>query len=493
MHSSGAEDSRSRLESRAPIADPLPVIQAQPDPTDLLAEVLAKKPGGFLELRYHKKRTRSVAVEKGRLDTAQITEHTGVGVRVLEEGTFGFASTDRTEASAISEAIDAARAAARASSRARKERCEPLPNTALARGRFESDGVDEILGQPVERTIEMVLRLEAQARGSSASIASAACAYTEIFEEKGIVTSDGAKAWTRLVRPEFRVSAVAQKDGQIQRGVETVGATGGWDCLFRRATPEQMADKAASRAVDLLSAGYPDGGRVRVLLSPALVGILTHEAVGHTVEADFVQAGSVAAGKLGQRVASEHVTLADSGISELAPGAGGTLAVDDEGVLTGKTTIIRQGILASYLHDRESAGRFHVAPTGNARAWEYEHAPLIRMRNTYIEPGDASLDAMIASIEDGYLLDGATNGQADSNGEFMFGTREAYRITKGVRGPLLRGVNISGQAFDVLRSVEQVGRDFRWDLGSGYCGKGQPAKVDAGGPWLLCTVVLGGR
>jgi len=470
-----------------------PVIEQPPDPTDLLSDVLAQKPGGFVELRYHKKRTRTVAVEKGRLDTAQITEHTGVGVRVLEDGTFGFASTDRTEAGAIASAIDAARAAAKASARARTQRCAPLPGVTLARGRFESEGVDEILAQPVERTIEMVLRLEAQARGSSSSIRSAACAYSEIFEEKGIVTSDGAKAWTRLVRPEFRVSAVAQKDGEIQRGVETVGATGGWDCLFRRASPEALADKAASRAVDLLSAGYPDGGRVRVLLSPALVGILTHEAVGHTVEADFVQAGSVAAGKLGTRVAAECVTLCDSGISELAPGAGGTLAVDDEGVVTGKTTIIRDGILASYLHDRESAAHFGVAPTGNARAWEYEHAPLIRMRNTYIQPGEAGLDEMIASMGDGYLLDGATNGQADSNGEFMFGTREAYRITGGVKGPLLRGVNISGQAFDVLRSVEQVGREFRWDLGSGYCGKGQPAKVDAGGPWLLCTVVLGGR
>src|SRR5262249_51397562 len=287
---------------------------------------------------------------------------------------------------------------------------------SLARGRFESDGVEELLSQPVERTIEMVLRLEAQARGSSPSIQSASCVYSEVFEEKGIVTSDGAKAWTRLVRPEFRGSAVGGKDGQIQRGIETVGATGGWDCLFRRASPEAMADKAAARAVDLLSAGYPEGGRVRVLLSPALVGILTHEAVGHTVEADFVQAGSVAAGKLGQRVASERVTLSDSGASGLAAGAGGTLAVDDEGVLAQKTTIIRQGVLASYLHDRESAARFRVAPTGNARAWEYEHAPLIRMRNTYIEPGDASLDEMIASIDDGYLLEGATNGQADSNG-----------------------------------------------------------------------------
>jgi TldD protein len=276
-------------------------------------------------------------------------------------------------------------------------------------------------------------------------------------------------------------------------GSEAVGATGGWDCLFARASPEALADKAAAQAVDLLSAGYPEGGRVRVLLSPALVGLLTHEAVGHTVEADFVQAGSVAAGKLGQRVASERITLLDSGASELQPGAGGTLAVDDEGVLAGKTTIIREGVLTSYLHDRESAARFHVAPTGNARAWEYEHAPLIRMRNTYIAPGDASLAEMIALLGDGYLLDGASNGQADSNGEFMFGTREAYRITRGERGPLLRGVNISGQAFDVLRSVEAVGREFHWDLGSGHCGKGQPAKVDAGGPWLLCTVVLGGR
>src|SRR5262249_40546744 len=290
---------------------------------------------------------------------------------------------------------------------------------SLARGRFESDGVEELLSQPVERTIEMVLRLEAQARGSSPSIQSASCVYSEVFEEKGIVTSDGAKAWTRLVRPEFRGSAVGGKDGQIQRGIETVGATGGWDCLFRRASPEAMADKAAARAVDLLSAGYPEGGRVRVLLSPALVGILTHEAVGHTVEADFVQAGSGAAGKLGPRVAAGRGAPAGSGAGGPAPGAaapppggdrgglppegargaGGTLAVDDEGVLAQKTTIIREGVLASYLHDRESAARFGVAPTGNARAWEYEHAPLIRMRNTYIEPGDASLDEMIASMD----------------------------------------------------------------------------------------------
>jgi len=463
------------------------------DPTDVLEESLRGLGDGFVELRYHRKRSRSVAVEKGRVDQAKISEHTGVGVRVLVDGTWGVASTDRLDTKAVRQSVDRARRAARASAAAKSERVPELPRVALARGRFDMPGYTELSERPLEASLELVMRLELAARNSSQSIQSAACAYTEVFEEKGIVTSDGARAWTRLVRPEFRVSAVAQKDGEIQRGAESVGATGAWDCLFRSHTPEKLAEKAARSAVDLLSAGYPDGGRKRVLLSPGLVGLLTHEAVGHTVEADFVMAGSCAAGKLGQRVASELVTLCDSGQSEFYDGAGGTLQVDDEGVPTRRTAVIENGILKSYLHDRESAARFGVEPTGNARAYEYQNEPLIRMRNTYIEPGTSTLEELIAGIDDGYLLDGAANGQADSNGEFMFGTREAYPIRNGKLGPLLRGVNISGSAFDVLRTVNAVGNAFLWDLGSGFCGKGQLAKVDAGGPWLSCEVVVGGR
>jgi TldD protein len=464
-----------------------------PDPTDVLQAALDAAAGGFVELRWHKKVVRSLSVEKGRVDASSATEHSGVGVRVVEDGSFGFASTTELEPTAIRSAIDAARRAARASARARRERLAPPAPTALARGRFDGPDVDETLRRPIEEALELLLAIEREARGSSSAIQSASSGYSEIFEEKGIVTSDGAKAWTRLVRPEFRVSAVAARAGEMQRGAESVGVTGGWECLFRSASAGELAARAAGRAVDLLDAGYPEGGRAHVLLSPALVGLLTHEAVGHTVEADFVASGSCAAGRLGTRVASELVTLCDSGASEHAAGAGGSLCVDDEGVAAGRTEIIRQGVLCSYLHDRESAARAGVAPTGNSRAWEYDDEPLIRMRNTYIQPGASSLEDMIAAVGDGYLLEGAANGQADANGEFMFGTRAARRIRGGRLGPLLRGVNISGQAFEVLASVDAVGREFRWDLGSGYCGKGQPAKVDAGGPWLACQVVLGGR
>jgi len=466
---------------------------ASNDPTDVLAEALASGGEGFVELRYHRKNTRSVAVEKGRVDQAKISEHTGVGVRVLANGTWGFASTSELEAGSVGRAVASARAAALSSAAAKKARVPDLPAVELARGRFDSPGYEELAARPLDASLDMLVDLERRTRASSSSLQSAACGYTELFEEKGIVTSDGARAWTRLVRPEFRVSAVAQKDGEIQRGSESVGATGAWDCLFDAASADELAERAARNAVDLLDAGYPEGGRIKVLLSPAIVGLLTHEAIGHTVEADFVRAGSCAAGKLGQRVASDLVTLCDSGLSEYYLGAGGSVAVDDEGVPARKTTIIRDGILESYLHDRETAAAFGVAPTGNARAWEYDDEPLIRMRNTYIAPGTTTLEEMIASTSDGLMIDGPRNGQADANGEFMFGTQRAWRIKDGKQGALMRGVNISGIAFDILQTVDMVGSEFRWDLGSGYCGKGQPAKVDAGGPWVSCEVLVGGR
>ena len=112
--------------------------------------------------------------------------------------------------------------------------------------------------------------------------------------------------------------------------------------------------------------------------------------------------------------------------------------------------------------------------------------------HVYLEPGDTSLEEMIASTSDGWFLDGARNGQADATGEFMFGTVTARRIRAGRLGELVRGVTVTGNAFEVLRSVDAVSSEFRWDLGAGHCGKGQPAKVDAGGPYIRCTALLGG-
>ncbi len=447
----------------------------------------------FIELRYHDKAVRTVAVEKGKVERTQYRQRSGVGVRVVCGGAWGFASTGSAEPEAIKNAISAARSAARAGAAKRSRPAGKLAPANLARGRFDLPGVEEIVTRPLEEKIAMAARFEETARRGSQAVRSAACTYNEIYEEKAIVTSDGAAASFRLVRPEVRVQAIAEKDGQLSTGFEAVGATGGWQCLFHNGSGEYFAEKAARTATDLLAARAPEGGRATVILAPSIVGLLVHEAVGHTVEADFVQAGSVAAGKIGRRVASDLVTICDSGLSEFYEGAGGTIPIDDEGIPAGRTVIIENGVLVSYLHNRESAAHFGVEPTGNARAWEYSDQPLIRMRNTFLMPGELSLEEMIATTRDGYLLEGPRNGQADSSGEFMFGVQEARRIRNGKLCELVRGVVISGIAFEVLQTVDAVSSTFRWDLGSGYCGKGQPAKVDAGGPYIRCQVLLGGE
>ena len=223
-----------------------------------------------------------------------------------------------------------------------------------------------------------------------------------------------------------------------------------------------------------------------------MVGLLSHEAIGHTVEADFVLSGSVVKDKIGQQVASELVTLVDSGRSEILNNAGGTIIVDDEGVAADRTAIIENGILRSFLHNRESAMTFGTASTGNARAFQYDDEPLIRMRNTFIEPGADNLTDMIKETKHGYVVKGARNGQADANGEFMFGAEEVHLIEKGEVKEIMKGASISGNAFDALRSVNMVGDEFQYDIGTGYCGKYQPAKVDGGGPYIRCTAVIGG-
>ncbi|MCB9831218.1 MAG: TldD/PmbA family protein [Planctomycetes bacterium] len=457
----------------------------------VLGEALAGQ-DGFVELRWAAKTSRGFLVEKGKVEQATVKRRAGVGVRVLEDGTWGFSSTGSRELVDLRAAIERARAAARASAARRRSKVPELGSARLARGDLENQDAARVAAIPIEEKLELARAAEAETRAASTSIRSAACGYNEIDEEKAIVTSDGADVSFRILRPEFRVQAVAEKAGRLAAANESVGVTGDWDCLFSGDRRGRMIQDAARYAVELLDAGSPQGGRSTVILAPSIVGLLVHEAIGHTVEADFVQSGSVARGRLRSRVGSDLVTLCDSGFSEHLAGAGGSLPVDDEGVLTEKTVIIRNGILESYLHNRESAAAFGVAPTGNARAWDFSDQPLIRMRNTFLEPGDQDLAEMIAGVEEGYLLDGPKNGQADATGEFMFAVQNAWRIRHGKLAELVRGVTISGVAFQVMQTVDAVSREFRWDLGSGYCGKGQPAKVDAGGPYVRCEVLLGG-
>ncbi|MBF0245190.1 MAG: TldD/PmbA family protein [Planctomycetes bacterium] len=458
-----------------------------------LLEEIVRRQGDYLELRFQETVTNSFMAQKGRVDQSSTSTYSGVGVRILVEGSWGFSTTSDTARPSIERAVELARENAVELSKCQKHKVSGLARGEIVREDYVEEGYEELVRLPIEARIEKVVAAEKELLKESSRIHTAMVGYKEILENRTVVTSDGASCTYRVARPEFRARAMAGSESEQQSSHNSVGVTGGWTSLFAHPSMQGILASTAREVVELLSAAHAEGGRQTVILSPALVGLLCHEAIGHTVEADFVLAGSVAKEKIGQRVASDLITLCDGGRSHHGGFPAGALPFDDEGVRCSTTTIIENGLLKNYLHNKETAHIFGVEPRGNARAWSFSDEPLVRMTNTWLEPGDSSLEEMIAATDQGLLIIGAGGGQADATGEFMFGSSYAYEIKGGKRGKMLREVSLSGVAFDVLQTVDMVSSDFLWDLGSGYCGKGQPAKVDAGGPHIRCSLTVGGR
>jgi TldD protein len=233
------------------------------------------------------------------------------------------------------------------------------------------------------------------------------------------------------------------------------------------------------------------GGTHDVVLDTELAGILAHEAVGHTTEADMVLGGSVAADYMDKLVASPLVTMVDFAHTYEGETLPVPVYVDDEGIESEDTVLIEKGVLKSFMHNKESALHFDVSPTGNARAYQFFDEPLIRMRNTAILPGTDKVEDMIASIDDGYYLMWPTNGQADSTSEFMFGISLGYEIKNGKLGKAIIDTTISGVAFDMLKEITMVSDQMSWGC-AGMCGKKQIIPVGMGGPAIKTRIHVGG-
>lgn len=443
---------------------------------------------GYAEIRYHSRTQCIIEARNGALARVEHRTLSGAGVRVLVDGAWGFVSTNEVTKKGLSKALREAETAAKAGAALRKEKVNLAP-AVPAQGEFVYyDSAEE---PDIAEKIHTILAAEERVRERSPLVTGSIVMYTQYQDEKFIVNSHGANAHILDNKPSIHVIATVARDGQLETALQSSGVTGSWVDLMHRSSLDVLVDDAVDLALKKLDAQYAKGGQYTVILDPTLVGILAHEAIGHTVEADFVLSGSIVKDKIGEQVASNLVTMVDDGTVN---GAVGMVPVDDEGVLGERTIIIEQGVLKAYLHSRESAAIFNAKPHGNARAFTYQDEPIIRMTNTFVLAGENSLDDMIKGIDDGFMLKGlGQGGQADSTAEFMFGVAEAYRITNGEIREMIKGITISGQAFDVLKSVDAVSSDFAMEMGAGHCGKFQLAKVDSGGPYLRCIVSIGGH
>ncbi|MBD2537981.1 TldD/PmbA family protein [Coleofasciculus sp. FACHB-SPT36] len=287
-----------------------------------------------------------------------------------------------------------------------------------------------------------------------------------------------------------RFGAIAREEGSAPRqGFESVHSRTDYNIL------EGIEDQvlgAAKRAVGQLEAKSVKGGQYTVVLDPYLAGVFIHEAFGHLSEADFVYENPRMQEllTLGKPLAIKQLNVVDDATMPDLPGS---LKYDDEGVPAQRKYLIKDGILTQRLHNRETAGKLHEAPTGNARALNATYPPLVRMTNTGIEPGEHSFDDMIGDIEEGVyavrMLGGQTNGEM-----FTFAAAEGYMIRNGKIAERVTDASLTGNVFQTLKDIEAIGNDSIYI--NGGCGKGgqMPLPVSVGGPHLrIKNVVVGGR
>ena len=442
------------------------------------------------QVKLHRRITRVIRVENGVITENKLDEKVGVSVRIYKDGAWGFAYTSDISPTALREAREKALVAA--NTMGKRESIRPLIHPVV--GEFFPPQVnvppEDI---PLKDKVDFLMGLEHAIKKEDMRITSATTRYTEMIDEKYIINSEGTKAYTRYPNLELIFFATAEEKGDREEYAEGIGITGGWQDLLDE-KPLSKVKKTVKVLIQNLHAPYPESGVNTVILGPELLGLLSHEAIGHTVEGDFVISGSIAADKMEQRVASPLITLVDHPHPEFAPHASGWIPFDDEGSMVKPAIIIENGILKGYMTDSITSVKLGIDNTGNGRAWTYMDEPIVRMRNTYIMPGTDKLEDMIKETEEGYLmLTAFGGGQADANAEFMFGVGEAYKIENGEIAHPVKSATISGQAFQVLQDVDMLSEDIRLEMGTGYCGKFQPAKVDGGGPYLRTRMKIGGR
>jgi len=315
--------------------------------------------------------------------------------------------------------------------------------------------------------------------------------YRDSFRKVWYANSEGT--YIEDERPDIGVnmSATAREGDNVQRGFEVVAGVDGFQVVREL---HEKAEAAAKRAVDLLSAPPVTGGKYTVVINPRLAGVFAHEAFGHLSESDHVYENERMRELmvLGKRFGPDILNIIDDGTIR---GLRGTHKYDDEGVKTRKNYLIKDGILVGRLHSRETAAKMGEQPTGNARAVSYQHQPIVRMTNTYIDRGDVTFEDMIRDVKLGLYAIDMVGGQTSME-MFTFSAAYGYMIRNGEIAELVRDVVLTGNVFETLMNIDMLSDRLELSSAGGGCGKsGQsPLPVGFGGPYVrIQNVVVGGR
>ncbi len=446
---------------------------------------IMQRGASYAEIRAQSNNNTILSVRDSQVEAVTLANEVGAAIRVLAKGAWGFSSTNSTEKKSLDSSLESALKMATVAGKSIREPVK-LANIKTIQDSVQLPVKREPSEIDIATKINNLLAIDKSCFNADKRIKSVTINYADLTTKQTLATTEGT-----FIEQEkkfvWNYCWVTGKEGSIMASARDEIGNHGYE-LYDLEPPEKIAQRVCNKVTQQLEARTPKGGPHTSIIGTKIVGVLAHEALGHICEADLTLAGSALMGKLGKKIASRNVTIYDSA---LIPEGFGAIKYDDEGVQGQKTTLVKQGVLLSLMHNRETAAKINVKPTGNARAQDFRVPPLIRMRNTCFETGTYTFEELLEDIGFGYYLEDYRGGQANLDGTFTVGVQSAFEIVKGELGQPVRNVGISGNTLETLEQVDACGKNS--NIGVGRCGKGQMMFESSGGPPLrVKTILIGG-
>lgn len=451
---------------------------------DDLVALCRKLPCDYAEVRIQESTSTSIHYAGKELEDIGERTQRGGCVRVLKNGGWGFATFNDIE-----QVEKYARMAVKQAELVGGQRFELAPVPPNVRTYTSPVDVDPA-GVPLQDKQEMCHRYN-QAILSNKRIQTSSVIYRDSRSNTAFANSEGSCLEAVYIFCGTGLAAIAVDGANIQRARADNGDLRG----FSKVTGmDEQCEDVVKRAIESLDASPVEAGTYTVIVDPKLCGVFVHEAFGHLSESDFLYENPRMQEKMkiGERFGPDILNITDDGS---IAGEAGFVAFDEEGVPGSRTPLIKNGVLCGRLHNRETAAKMGERPTGNGRAISYRYPPIVRMTNTFMEPGDGKFSEMLRETEDGIYACGWLGGQTNME-MFTFSAEEAYRIRGGKLAEKIRDVVLTGNVFTTLKSIDCIADDFHMEGGLGGCGKGgqSPLRVSDGGAHCrIRNVVIGGR
>jgi TldD protein len=411
----------------------------------------------------------------------------GVGVRAVSGEKTGFAYSDDIVWTSLLEACHAAKSISNLNKVVKTSKWETKKTPSVY------PSVNPLNSMANKDKLALLTQIDEYARAEDPRVQQVNASLSGCYEVILVLNNEGRMVADIRPLVSVHVSVIVEENGKRESARSGGGTRGPYDYFFEKDRAKHYAKEAVREALVNLNAVDAPAGTMPVVLGPGWPGVLLHEAVGHGLEGDFNRKKlSAFSGRLGEKVASEGVTVVDNGAIE---GRRGSLSIDDEGTPTQCTVLIENGVLVNYMQDSLNARLMKMSPTGNCRRESYAHIPLPRMTNTYMLEGAYPPEEIIRSVKKGLYAVNFGGGQVDiTSGKFVFSASEAYLIENGKVTSPVKGATLIGNGPDVMQQVSMIGNDLSLDAGIGVCGKeGQSVPVGVGQPTLkINALTVGG-